>query len=528
MNVLRSLKVYQKLLLIIVSGVLFMIGVATTGYVVISKANKLSNEMYEDRLAPVDDLNVARNSNRFIESNIQEIILIQDDAAANRLLNDIAERETVVNERVAAYEQTLLLPYEQERLPALKDTLSKAEHERDIVVEMIKQGKKEDAFHYYMENVKPSVSEASNLFNELIVFNIERANELNQTIEAARNNANLILSIITLTAMGLTTLLGIIIARMITVPVKEIGKNMSQAGKGDLTVSYQYTSKDELGSLVASFNSMVEKVRTTIQDVVNHANNLAASAEEISASTGEVAKGSQQQAEEAGNSSEMVKEMAYAIQQVSKNAEEAAQLSDLTLESATEGGGVINRTVEGMKDISTKINDLSSKSVQIGNIIEVIDDIADQTNLLALNAAIEAARAGDAGKGFAVVADEVRKLAERSSQATKEITQLIHLIQANTEQSVEAVNNGNDRAHEAGKAFAKIISLVQESASKVNEIAAASEEQAAQSSEVQLAVENIASVSEQTAASIEETAATAGDLAKMAEELNQLTMRFKV
>ncbi|UTW69580.1 hypothetical protein KHA80_23095 [Anaerobacillus sp. HL2] len=108
-----------------------------------------------------------------------------------------------------------------------------------------------------------------------------------------------------------------------------------------------------------------------------------------------------------------------------------------TVDVAERGGRAIRETVSGMRDINKRITELSSKSVQIGEIIEVIDDIAEQTNLLALNAAIEAARAGEAGKGFAVVADEVRKLAERSGKATKEISELINSIQENTKDSVK-------------------------------------------------------------------------------------------
>ena len=122
-----------------------------------------------------------------------------------------------------------------------------------------------------------------------------------------------------------------------------------------------------------------------------------------------------------------------------------------------------------------KMAKLEEDSRKIGDIIEVIDDIAEQTNLLALNAAIEAARAGEQGRGFAVVADEVRKLAERSGEATKEITTIIKVMQENTRQSVQAVSDSVEQSSKTGQAFDQIIEMVNNSSQKVNEIAAACE-----------------------------------------------------
>ena len=353
--------------------------------------------------------------------------------------------------------------------------------------------------------------------------------ESGQTIISHGHTSATIIAIISVLAIAIGIFLAMFLTNMIVKPIKKVVERVEEIAKGNLMGDeLKVKSKDEVGVLTSSVNEMVASLRNLIGELNASAENLAASAEEISASTDEIAKGSQQQAGDASSSSEMAKEMANAVQAVSQNAEQAAQLTETTLEAASEGGEVIHGTVEGMKEISRKINDLSSKSVQIGEIIEVIDDIAEQTNLLALNAAIEAARAGEAGKGFAVVADEVRKLAERSSKATREISDLIQSIQENTEESVKAVDEGNERTNKAGNSFKEIIKLVRDSANKVSEIAAASEEQASQSSEVQLAVENIASVSEQTSASVQETATTASELAKMSETLNGLASKFKL
>jgi methyl-accepting chemotaxis protein len=171
---------------------------------------------------------------------------------------------------------------------------------------------------------------------------------------------------------------------------------------------------------------------------------------------------------------------------------------------------------------------LETESNRIGEIVEVIDEISDQTNLLALNAAIEAARAGEQGRGFAVVAEEVRRLAVRSSEATKQIAQIIRGIQENTEKSVLVVAEGVSQSKLTSHAFEEIVKKVNATSNKVTEIAAASEEQAAQAYEVLNAIESVAATSEEAAAAAEETAATSQQLAKMAEELHNSVALFKI
>lgn len=371
--------------------------------------------------------------------------------------------------------------------------------------------------------------ELTTAFENEVAKSVENMGVLKEQIIKTGNTIMFITVLISVVAVAIGIVVALILSQKISNPILQIVHRLKKVAAGDLTgEKIVIKSKDEVGQLANGINDMISSLRVLIGDVLENANNLAASSEEISASTEQIATGSQQQANNAGLASEMVKEMVNAILAVAKNAEETSNASEIMVHSAEKGNEVIQDTLKGMSKISEKISELSGKSVQIGEIVEVIDDIAEQTNLLALNAAIEAARAGEAGKGFAVVADEVRKLAERSSKATKEISELIQSIQANTDASVEAVKVGNEKANNAGMAFKEIINLVKEAASKVAEIAAASEEQNAQSQEVLQSVESIAAVSEQTAAGVQETAATANDLAKMAENLSHLASRFRI
>lgn len=313
-------------------------------------------------------------------------------------------------------------------------------------------------------------------------------------------------------------------------PLTDVSHKLTELAKneGDLTSRLLFEGKDEVGEIATSFNLLLASLQQMIRDISTSAQSLACSTQQISASTDEIASGSQHQAQAATSVTELTKEMSRAIQEVAQSAEQAASLSEQTVEVAQQGERIVYETIQAMEKISSKMNELENKSTGIGEIIEVIDSIAEQTNLLALNAAIEAARAGESGKGFAVVAEEVRRLAERSSKATQEITTLVKGIQGNTEQCVEAVLSGNEKAQQAEKSFGRITTFVRDTSSKVTTIATSSEQQAAQSQEVIAAIENISATTQQMSAGTQETAATASELAKMAEKLQILTGRFTV
>jgi methyl-accepting chemotaxis protein len=307
-----------------------------------------------------------------------------------------------------------------------------------------------------------------------------------------------------------------------------VGQNMA---KGDFTqeIEKQYLQrKDEIGMLAQVFENITKSMRDMIGQVSLNASQVAAASQQISASTQEIASGSTTQAQEAQNITELFKDLSSAINSIAKGAEEAATLSNQTVKTAEDGGKVVNLAIDGMSQVSEQMARLEQDSNKIGEIIEVIDDIAEQTNLLALNAAIEAARAGEQGRGFAVVADEVRKLAERSGEATKQITAIIKGMQNNTQNSVASVAEGLQKSQQTGEAFHNIIAMVNESASKVAEIAAASEEQSAQADDVLQSVETIASTSEEAAAASEQTASTSQSLTRLADDLNRSVSVFKV
>ncbi|NRF96070.1 methyl-accepting chemotaxis protein [Paenibacillus frigoriresistens] len=363
--------------------------------------------------------------------------------------------------------------------------------------------------------------------NPLTGWKIVGSIEMTEIMTATQN-----ILYMTMVVLAVAILIGILlvfwIVRSITSPLQQLMSITEKIAGGDLTEEVAIRSKDELGQLSASVNHMVHNLRDLIGGVISSSQNVAAASEQISATTEEIAGGSSAQAQAAQNMQGMFGELSTAIQSVAESAEGAAELASKTTSIAHDGGNIVKKSVESMNQVSLQMTRLEGDSSKIGEIIEVIDDIADQTNLLALNAAIEAARAGEQGRGFAVVADEVRKLAERSGEATKQITAIIKGMQENTHRSVTAVSDGVNQTQETGQAFERIIEMINQTEQKVNEIAAASEEQAAQSSEVMHSIESISSASQEAAAASEETAATSQSLAQLAEKLNKSVSTFKI
>lgn len=352
---------------------------------------------------------------------------------------------------------------------------------------------------------------------------------LNAIIHGAFPNTQLGVYVDTIVNLCVTTALITIFVHFVTIrPLNKVVAALKSVSEGDLTVKVNTRSGDEIGRLGHALNETVARLNHLIEAMLAAARNVSNVSQQISAATDQIATGSMSQAESSETVNQLFKELSIAINAVAVNAEQAAELSSHGAEVAKQGDSIVQASVQGMSLVNEQIARLTEDSNRVGEIIEVIDDIAEQTNLLALNAAIEAARAGEQGRGFAVVADEVRKLAERSVEATKQITTIIKTIQANTMASVNAVNEGVSSTQKSGAAFQDIASMVNKTADKVGEIAAASEQQAAQASEVLAAVESIASAAEQSAASSQETAASSQSLTELANQLNEFVHAFKV
>ncbi len=520
-----NLKTSLKLLFAFILIACIQIGGGFFSVYNMGKLNENTENMYGESLQPIQNLNETRYLFQELKVNWRDIFISVSSKERTKLLNDVKAARSEINRNIELYSKTSLNKEQKELLDKFQVELEKYNREYDRSIEVII---KNDTGYYNQMNLNKLQMELGIIINKLIEINTADAE--NENIDSGKTYTmvkNITLFTITLTFI-LCIAFGILISRVISKPLNQVVDLVEKVADGDLTETTDIHTKDEIGILAQSVNRMVVNLRGMIQNILNAAQNLSASSEQVSASTVEIASASANQANAAQTMNELFGELSDAIHSVAKNTEQAALLSNETIKIAQDGEKVVLSSVEGAHVVSDKMITLEQNSNRIGEIIEVIDDIADQTNLLALNAAIEAARAGEQGRGFAVVADEVRKLAERSGEATKQITSIIKDMQENMVMSVKSVQEGLAYTQKSGEAFEEIIKMVSDTDKKVTDIASASVEQAAQSAEVLGFIESISATTEEATASSEETASSARALAELAEELNASVVDFRL
>jgi len=316
---------------------------------------------------------------------------------------------------------------------------------------------------------------------------------------------------------------------------------ISELAEGNLTVRAAVT-EDITGAIADSVNATIDELRRLVTGITTAANQVTSATGEAQKITGQLLQAAQKQSGEIRDTSKAVTSITKSIHEVSANAAESARVAENSLAAAGKGALAVQNAIHGMNDIREQIQEtakrikrLGESSQEIGNIVELINDIAEQTNILALNASIQASMAGESGRGFAVVADEVQRLAERAGHATRQIEVLVRTIQSDTNEAVVSMERtttdvvgGALLAENAGAALGEIEDVSNQIAQLVQNISASARQQAATSAHISRTMQVLREISQQTADNTSATSTAIGRLADMSAQLRKSVAGFRL
>ncbi|MGU0965895.1 methyl-accepting chemotaxis protein PctA [Pseudomonas aeruginosa] len=343
--------------------------------------------------------------------------------------------------------------------------------------------------------------------------------------------------------VAILVLLGLLI-RLLMQPLHLMGRAMQDIaqGEGDLTKRLAVTSRDEFGVLGDAFNQFVERIHRSIREVAGTAHKLHDVSQLVVNASNSSMANSDEQSNRTNSVAAAINELGAAAQEIARNAADASHHASNANHQAEDGKQVVEQTIRAMNELSEKISAscanieaLNSRTVNIGQILEVIKGISEQTNLLALNAAIEAARAGEAGRGFAVVADEVRNLAHRAQESAQQIQKMIEELQIGAQEAVSTMTESQryslesvEIANRAGERLSSVTGRIAEIDGMNQSVATATEEQTAVVDSLNMDITEINTLNQEGVENLQATLRACGELETQAGRLRQLVDSFKI
>ncbi|MBZ6023450.1 methyl-accepting chemotaxis protein [Bacillus cereus] len=569
MELLRNSKVGTKLNILITISSIACIVLSLIGFWGLERGKSTSSNMYEDNLLPIEWIGIVESNFYHVNMNFMEIMVSKDEKRMNELIREMDGIRQENDHLLKQFEAKVISTKEKELYNTFYETFNELRTQMKKAQELGKSNN-EEAYAYYLKEIEPNMQKSIKSIRELILYNSNNAELLQKENNNSAQNTMIMFVSISLLVILIIILIGYIIKLTIRKPLVLLQNDMEKVAAGDLTTRTPYKANNELGHIVQSFNSMLDNlqqlianVKMTTQEVISttegvlqDTNRASSISNEVVQTVLEVKTKIEGQVTSIQESSSSMEEITTGVQTVAESSAVVAEVAVTTTERINIGSEVINHSILQMNSVhdvveetSKVINKLVTRTQQIDTALAAITNIAEQTNLLALNAAIEAARAGENGKGFAVVAAEVRDLAEQSKESAKEVNHLIKSIQQDTQDTVNVMRKGQQKAvegkeaaHKANQTFSSIMRDIDKITSQIQEVSAATEEMSAGTEEVNaslsLVSETATDVKKETlqtvksiqsqAVSIEQISIQSNKMKEKVEELRGLVSKFNI
>ena len=492
-------------------------------------------------------------------SLVRDTLFLTDSNEQSEAKKSLNESLSKIDELLNVISGSVTTTNEKEILDKIKTNLAKYKQVRSAVVIKGLSNDRDQGLKIFRTEGLSLMNEISNDISSLLQTKIETCNQLSNKL-AILKIASIIIVII---AMSASVILSLFLAKLTTKqisdPIDKMKNEAEEMANGNLDISINITSNDEIGELAASFSLMIKSLKHYINEISTVLGNI--SAGNLNISTSQNYKGNFVEIKTSLDNiskslSEVFVEIKDATSQVSNGADQVSSTSQILSQGAADQANSIEELTTSIEEINTQVqntavnadntksitmdlvksiensnkqmnemliamDNIEKSSKDISNILISINDIATETNLLALNAAIEAARAGEAGKGFAVVADEVRKLSDQSADAAKQTTLLV-------KDSINAVDTGRELANNTAKTLFDLVASVNNVTNLISDITTNSKNQAGSINQLHNGILQISDVVQSNSAIAEESAASSEELTAQAETLNLMIERFKL
>ena len=557
---IKNLKIRLKLYILIGVALLGMLIISGMSFFLMGRMNDMTSDIATSWLPSVD---VAREMSTTI-SNIRlnelEYLSADSDNKKETSLQYLQDGNETMDTLLAAYGDMI---DEEERnfYDNANNLWIRYQAAAEEMMALAKQGRSENARGILDGECETLFNSLNSAFDDIINYNTKGSDDAAAESTSLYKTATLTMAAVVIAIILVGVFFSFVIIRLIKIPISEIKNAATKMAEGDLDVKISYTSKDELGVLAAQVGKLIHKLQLIIEDenqflakmaegdftvdstceeaytggfypllvsfrgIADKLNDtmlqISQSSSQVAGGADQVSNGAQALAQGATEQASSVQELAATIDEISNKVSQNADSARQASKAASSVSVKMDVSKEKMQQMTHAMGDISSCSSEIGKIMKIIEDIAFQTNILALNAAVEAARAGNAGKGFAVVADEVRNLANKSREASENISALI-------ENSLKAVENGTQIADDTAQSLIQAVNDVNKMAGIIEQISEASSDQADSIAQLTVGIDQISNVVQTNSATAEESAAASEELSSQSQIMKSLVGRFQL